>query len=152
MEEKNVKCQNCKEVNAEETLNTLRKDKEVRDKAITNIIKELNKIVSENFNLKSENEKLRKEKSRLSSELQALTEMYNECKKENDDLKRKKEKSKTMCDDCELQHKECHCDCAREFIPKNKMEGTKDKVEMVKSEEPYISDFDIILCGLGFRL
>ena len=87
-------------------------------------IKELNKIVSENFNLKSENEKLRKEKSRLSSELQALTEMYNECKKENDDLKGKKEKSKTMCDECELQHKECHCDCAREFIPKDKMGGT----------------------------
>ena len=124
MEEKNVKCQNCKEVNAEETLNTLRKDKEVRDKAITNIIKELNKIVSENFNLKIENEKLRKEKSRLSSELQALTEINNECKRQYDDLKRLENESKTMCDDCGLQHKECHCDCAREFIPKDKMEGT----------------------------
>ena len=125
---------------------------EIKDKVIINITKDINKICLENFNLKSENEKLRKEKSSLSSELQALTEMYNECKKENDDLKGKKEKSKTMCDECELQHKECHCDCAREFIPKDKMERNKDKVEMVKSEEPYISDFDIILCGLGFRL
>ena len=95
-----------------------------RSEITTRIINELNKIDLENFNLKIENEKLRKEKSRLSSELQALTEMYNECKKENDDLKGKKEKSKTMCDECELQHKECHCDCAREFIPKYKMEGT----------------------------
>ena len=95
------------------------------------LLKEKNEIIT---NIMNENEKLRIEKSRLSSELQALTEMYNECKKENDDLKRKKEKSKTMCDECELQHKECHCDCAREFIPKDKMEGTKDKVEMVKLE------------------
>lgn len=95
------------------------------------LLEEKNEIIT---NIMNENEKLRKEKSRLSSELQALTEMYNECKKENDDLKRKKEKSKTMCDECELQHKECHCDCAREFIPKDKMEGTKDKVKMVKLE------------------
>ena len=115
MEDKNVK-----EVSVEETLNKLRKDKEVRDKAITNIIKELNKIVSENFNLKRENERLQKEKSRLSSELQALTEIHNECKREYDDLKRLENESKTLCDDCELQHKECHCDCAREFIPKDK--------------------------------
>ena len=85
------------------------------------LLKEKNEIIT---NIMNENEKLRIEKSRLSSELQALTEMYNECKKENDDLKGKKEKSKTMCDECELQHKECHCDCAREFIPKDKMEGT----------------------------
>lgn len=85
------------------------------------LLKEKNEIIT---NIMNENEKLRIEKSRLSSELQALTEMYNECKKENDDLKRKKEKSKTMCDECELQHKECHCDCAREFIPKDKMERT----------------------------
>lgn len=85
------------------------------------LLKEKNEIIT---NIMNENEKLRIEKSRLSSELQALTEMYNECKKENDDLKRKKEKSKTMCDECELQHKECHCDCAREFIPKDKMEET----------------------------
>ena len=119
MEDKNVKCKNCKEVDVGETLNTLRKDKEVRDKAITNIIKELNKIVSENFNLKGENEKLRKEKSRLSSELQSLTEIYNECKKENDDLKRK-EKSKTMRDECEMQPKEyygcCTIDTLEELI------------------------------------
>ena len=81
------------------------------------LLKEKNEIIT---NIMNENEKLRIEKSRLSSELQALTEMYNECKKENDDLKGKKEKSKTMCDECELQHKECHCDCAREFIPKDK--------------------------------
>ena len=85
------------------------------------LLKEKNEIIT---NIMNENEKLRIEKSRLNKELQALTEMYNECKKENDDLKRKKEKSKTMCDECELQHKECHCDCAREFIPKDKMEGT----------------------------
>lgn len=85
------------------------------------LLKEKNEIIT---NIMNENEKLRIEKSRLSSELQALTEMYNECKKENDDLKGKKEKSKTMCDECELQHKECHCDCAREFIPKDKMERT----------------------------
>ena len=85
------------------------------------LLKEKNEIIT---NIMNENEKLRIEKSRLSSELQALTEMYNECKKENDDLKGKEEKSKTMCDECELQHKECHCDCAREFIPKDKMEGT----------------------------
>lgn len=85
------------------------------------LLEEKNEIIT---NIMNENEKLRIEKSRLSSELQALTEMYNECKKENDDLKRKKEKSKTMCDECELQHKECHCDCAREFIPKDKMERT----------------------------
>lgn len=84
------------------------------------LLKEKNEIIT---NIMNENEKLRIEKSRLSSELQALTEMYNECKKENDDLKRKK-KTKTMCDECELQHKECHCDCAREFIPKDKMERT----------------------------
>lgn len=84
------------------------------------LLKEKNEIIT---NIMNENEKLRIEKSRLSSELQALTEMYNECKKENDDLKGKK-KSKTMCDECELQHKECHCDCAREFIPKDKMERT----------------------------
>ena len=112
MEDKNVKCQN---------LNDLLKR---RSEITTRIINELNKIDLENFNLKIENEKLQKEKSRLNSKLQALTEMYNECKKENDDLKGKKEKSKTMCDDCELQHKECHCDCAREFIPKDKIEGT----------------------------
>lgn len=155
MEEKNVKCKNSKEVSVEELkerVEDLNYLLEIKDKVIINITKDINKICLENFNLKTENEKLRKEKSRLSSELQALTEMYNECKKENDDLKRKEKRSKTMCDECELQHKECHCDCAREFIPKDKMEGTKDKVEMVKSEEPYISDFDIILCGLGFRL
>ena len=131
MEEKNVKCQNCKEVNVEETLNKLRKECEeetihvIIDKSllIDSIIsiESLRKFIN---TLKNENEKLQKEKSRLSSELQALTEMYNECKKENDDLKGKKEKSKTMCDECELQHKECHCDCAREFIPKDKMERT----------------------------
>lgn len=131
MEDKNVKCQNCKEVSVEETLNKLNKRVknlndllEIKDKAITNIIKELNKIVSENFNLKIENEKLQKEKSRLSSELQALTEIHNECKRQYDDLKRLENESKTLCDECELQHKECHCDCAREFIPKDKMEGT----------------------------
>ena len=85
------------------------------------LLKEKNEIIT---NIMNENEKLRIEKSRLSSELQALTEMYNECKKENDDLKRGEEKLKTLCDECELQHKECHCDCAREFIPKDKMEGT----------------------------
>lgn len=134
MEEKNVKCQNCKEVNVEETLDKLNKRVknlndllEIKDKVIINITKDINKICLENFNLKIENEKLQKEKSRLSSELQALTEMYNECKKENDDLKREEEKSKTMCDECGLQHKECHCDCAREFIPKDKMEGTVKK-------------------------
>lgn len=159
MEDKNVKCQNGKEVNVEETLDKLNKRVknlndllEIKDKVIINITKDINKMCLENFNLKIENERLQKGKLRLSSKLQALTEMYNECKKENDDLKGKKEKSKTMCDECELQHKECHCDCAREFIQKDKIEGTKDKVEMVKSEEPYISDFDIILCGLGFRL
>lgn len=127
MEDKNVKFQNGKEVNVEELkerIEDLNDLLEIKDKVIINITKDINKICLENFNLKSENEKLRKEKSRLSSELQALTEMYNECKKENDDLKGKKEKSKTMCDECELQHKECHCDCAREFIPKDKMERT----------------------------
>ena len=134
MEDKNVKYQNGKYVSVVETLNKLRKeceeetihvivDKSLLEDSITfiELLKELNNT-------------LRKEKSRLSSELQALTEMYNECKKENDDLKEKKEKSKTMCDECGPQHKECHCDCAREFIPKYKMEGTKDKVEMVKLE------------------
>ena len=141
MEDKKVKCQNGKEVNVEETLDKLNKRVknlndllEIKDKVIINFTKDINKIDLENFNLKNENEKLRKEKSRLSSKLQALTEMYNECKKENDDLKREINKSKTLCDDCELQHKECHCDCTREFIPKDKMEGTKDKVEMVKLE------------------
>ena len=131
MEEKNVKCQNSKEVNVEETLSTLNKRVknlndllEIKDKAITNIIKELNKIVSENFNLKIENERLQKEKSRLNKELQALTEMYNECMRQHDDLKRLENESKTMCDECELQHKECRCDCAREFIPKDKIEVT----------------------------
>lgn len=40
-------------------------------------------------------------------------------------------------------------------LPKVSLDKTKeakDKVEMVKSAEPYISDFDIILCGLGFML
>ena len=111
MEEKNVKCQNGKEVSIEETLNKLNKR--------VNNLNDLLEI---------------KEKSRLNSELQALTEINNECKRQYDDLKRLENESKTLCDDCELQHKECHCDCAREFIPKDKMEGTKDKVEMVKLE------------------
>lgn len=127
MEDKNVKCKNGKEVNVEETLDKLNKRVknlndllEIKDKVIINITKDINKICLENFNLKIENEKLRKEKSRLSSELQALTEIHNECKRQYDDLKRLENESKTLCDDCELQHKECHCDCAREFIPKDK--------------------------------
>ena len=119
MEEKNVKCQNCKEVSVEETLNKLNKRVknlndllEIKDKVIINITKDINKICLENFNLKIENEKLQKEKSKLSSELQALTEIHNECKRQYDDLKRLENESKTMCDECELQHKECHGYCA----------------------------------------
>lgn len=127
MEDKNVKCQNCKEVSVEETLNKLNKRVknlndllEIKDKVIINITKDINKICLENFNLKIENEKLQKEKSRLNKELQALTEIHNECMRQHDDLKRLENESKTLCDDCELQYKECHCDCAREFIPKDK--------------------------------
>ena len=119
MEDKNVKCQNGKEVSVEETLDKLNKRVknlndllEIKDKVIINITKDINKICLENFNLKTENEKLQKEKSRLNKELQALTEMYNECMRQNDDLKRLENESKTLCDDCELQHKECHGYCA----------------------------------------
>lgn len=81
------------------------------------LLKEKNEIIT---NIMNENEKLRIEKSRLNLELQALTEIHNECMRQHDDLKRLENESKTLCDDCELQHKECHCDCAREFIPKDK--------------------------------
>ena len=44
-----------------------------------------------------------------------------------------------LCDDCELQHKECHCDSAREFIPKDKMEGTvKNSVLVFDNLEEFV--------------
>lgn len=47
--------------------------------------------------------------------------LYNQQVKKDEEQKRTY--GETLCDKCELQDKECHCDCAREFVEKKKYDN-----------------------------
>ena len=114
------------------------------EEQIEGCTKSFNDSMDVNRNLTEENERLRETNKEWLNINEAIVKTNEELLEEVKKLESEKEMLKKMLS------RKFPCELTKVSLDKTK--EYKDKVEMVKLAEPYISDFNIILCELGFGL